>query len=87
MKCGCLTRGRAARILLDGNRAVHLQYTGWDHAYGCGRERVNIGRSEIFTLSSTDRPLLVMYQGALELHDRCLPELYYMLGSWEWLPR
>jgi len=34
-----------------------------------------------------DRPQLVTYQGALELHDRCLPELYTMLGRWEWLPR
>jgi hypothetical protein len=34
-----------------------------------------------------DRPLLVMYQGALELHDRCLPELNTMLASWKWLPR
>ena len=80
-------RGRAARILLDGNRAVLLQYTGWDHAYGCGREKVNIGKSEVFTLSPMDRPRLVTYQGALGLHDQCLPELYTMLGSWEWLPR
>jgi hypothetical protein len=48
---------------------------------------MNIGKSEVFTLSPMDRPLLVTYQGALELHDQCLPELYTMLGSWEWLPR
>jgi hypothetical protein len=86
-RLGQRPRGRAARILLDGNRAVLLQYTGWDHPYGCGREKMNIGKSEVFTLSPMDRPLLVTYQGALELHDQCLPELYTMLGSWEWLPR
>jgi hypothetical protein len=86
-RLGQRPKGRAARILLDGNRAVLLQYTGWDQAYGCGWERVNIGRSEVFTLSPIDRPLLVMYQGALERHDQCLPELYTMLGTWEWLPR
>jgi hypothetical protein len=86
-RLGQRPRGRAARILLDGNRAVLLQYTGWDHPYGCGAEKMNIGKSEVFTLSPMDRPLLVTYQGALELHDQCLPELYTMLGSWEWLPR
>jgi hypothetical protein len=86
-RLGQRPRGPAARILLDGQRAVLLQYAGWDHAYGCGWERVNIGRSEIFALSPLDRPILMMYQGALELHDQCLAELYTMLGSWEWLPR
>lgn len=86
-RLGQRPRGRADRILLNGNRAVLLQYVGWDHAYGCGWERVNIGKSEVFTLSPIDRPLLVTYQGALERHDQCLPELYYMLGSWEWLPQ
>src|SRR5450755_2101747 len=86
-RTGQRPRGRAARILLNGNRAVLLQYAGLDHAYGCGWERVNIGKSEIFTLSPMDRPLLVTYQGALELHDQCLPDLYYMLGSWQWLPQ
>jgi hypothetical protein len=41
-RTGQRPRGRAARILLNGNRAVLLQYAGWDHAYGCGWERVNI---------------------------------------------
>lgn len=86
-RLGQRPRGRARRILLNGNRALLLQYAGWDHAYGCGWERVNIGRSEIFTLSPMDRPLLVTYQGALELHDRCLPELETMLGNWQWLPQ
>jgi hypothetical protein len=86
-RLGQRPRGRAARILLNGNRAVLLRYVGLDHAYGCGWERVNIGKCEIFTLSPMGRPLLVTYQGALELHDECLPELYTMLGSWEWLPR
>jgi hypothetical protein len=86
-RVGQRPRGRPARILLDGNRAVLLRYTGWDYAYGCGWNKVNLGKSEVFTLAPGDRPLLVTYQGALELYDQCLPELDTMLGSWEWLPR
>ena len=86
-RLGQRPRGRARRILLNGRRAVLLQYTGWDHAYGCGWEKVNIGKSEVYTLSPIDRPLLVTYQGALEQHDQCLPDLDYMLGSWQWLPQ
>ena len=87
-RAGCLGQrpmGTSARILLDGSRAVLLHYAGWDHAYGCGSDKVNIGRSEVFTLAPGDRPLLVMYQGALEQHQRCLPELNTMLGTWQWL--
>jgi hypothetical protein len=86
-RLGQRPRGRARRILLNGRRAVLLQYTGWDHAYGCGWEKVNIGKSEVYTLSPIDRPLLVTYQGALEQHDQCLPDLDYMLGSWQWRPQ
>jgi hypothetical protein len=77
--------GRPARILLDGSRAVLLHYAGWNLTFGCWQSKVNTGISEVFTLAPGGRPLLVMYGGIWELHQRGLPELFTMLGTWKWL--
>jgi hypothetical protein len=78
--------GRPARILLDQNPAVLLQSTAWDYAYGCGSDKLDIGRSEVFTLAPGGHPLLATYQGMLGLQQQCMPEFFTMLGTWEWRP-